>query len=416
MEILFISPFGLRPKYTVSGRALPLARALARRGHQVRLLIPPWDRPIDSGRRTLVDGVQVEHIALPPPLPGVRHILIVWRLLRQAICSHAEIVHVFKPKGYSGVVVLVLWYLRRLGIIRARMVVDTDDWEGCGGWNERGGYHPLAQRVFAWQERWGLVRCDGVTAASQTLQSLAWSLGARRVCHVPNGLLEPVVLPPSRGLRAKGHGPELPADTSLTALIYTRFVEIAPEHLAAIVSALLERIAGLACLVLGSGLTDELERFEHCLTNAGHLGRQTAPSRSDTSGAARRVQVLGWVEAADLAQYWASADIGLFPCEDNLLTRAKSPLRLVEMMAAGLPIVAHRVGEVARYLEDGVSGLLVPAGDDEGFVNTVAKLASSPELRRRLGTQARQRAERDFNWRHLAAQVEALYQQIIALS
>ena len=62
MEILFIGPFGLSPKHTVSGRALPLAQALVRQGHRVRLLIPPWDRPEDSGRTFLLDGVSVEHI------------------------------------------------------------------------------------------------------------------------------------------------------------------------------------------------------------------------------------------------------------------------------------------------------------------------------------------------------------------
>lgn len=416
VNILFIGPFGLSPKYTVSGRALPLARALARRGHQVRLLIPPWDHPTDSGRRITVDGVQVEHIVLPRLLPGIAHVLIVWRLLRQAVWSNADIIHVFKPKGYSGAVALVLWYLRRLRIIRARVVVDTDDWEGWGGWNERGGYHPLAKRVFAWQERWGLVCCDAVTAASQTLQSLAWSLGARRVCHVPNGLLEPVVLPPNRGLKTAAYETNLPPGVGLTALIYTRFVEIAPEHLAAIVSALLNRMADIGVLVLGAGPADELQRFRQCLAHAGNRGEQPDTSSFDTLGPTHRVRILGWVQAADLLQYWALADVGLFPCEDNQLTRAKSPLRLVEMMAAGLPIVAHRVGEVEHYVENRVSGLLVPAGDDEEFVNAVAELASSAELRRLLGTQARQRVKRDFSWHHLTTQVEALYQEIVDLS
>lgn len=409
MKILFIGPFGLRPKYTVSGRALPLAKALARRGHHVRLLIPPWDRPEDSGQRVVIDGVQIEHIQVPPPVPAIKHGLIVWRLLRSALISGADIVHVFKPKGYSGIVALVLWCLKWLGILHAGLIMDTDDWEGPGGWNERGRYNFLMQRVFAWQERWGLVHCDAVTAASHTLQSLAWSVGACRAYYVPNGLLDLPVLPPremTSPVERVSVSPSFPLGDSLVVLIYTRFVEIGPEHLGAIVAALLKRSADIFILVVGEGLGDELKRFGSCLESSG--GHGTSPHEGKG-----RVQMMGWVKTADLPGCWSIADLALFPCEDNLLTRAKSPLRLVEMMAAGLPIVAHRVGDVEHYLEHRTSGFLVPPGDDQEFVEAVAELALNPDLRRTLGEQARLRVQRKFNWDHLVEPVEELYEKIV---
>ena len=47
-------------------------------------------------------------------------------------------------------------------------VVDADDWEGPGGWNDdpRAGYSGAAQRVFAWQERFGLSHADAWTVMS----------------------------------------------------------------------------------------------------------------------------------------------------------------------------------------------------------------------------------------------------------
>jgi len=404
VEILFIGPFGLHPKYTVSGRALPLAQALARRGHHIRLLIPPWDHPADSGQRVVIDGVQVEQIQLPPHVPAVEHGLIVWRLLRSAFTSGADVIHVFKPKGYSGVVALVLWCLKRLGIIHARLVVDTDDWEGPGGWNDRGEYNLLARRIFAWQERWGLAHCDAVTGASHTLQSLARSLAprGRPVCYVPNGLLDLPDLPPRELARSQlnlGDGPVI--------LIYTRFVEIGPEHLGSIVAALLKRLADTYILVVGEGLSDELERFRDCLVGMG--SRACLPSWWD------RVRLVGWVERADLPCYWSAADLALFPCEDNLLTRSKSPLRLVEMMAAGLPIIAHGVGEAEHYLEHRTSGILISPGNDQEFIEAASELALSPGLRRYLGERARRRVQHDFNWRHLVERVEAVYTDITGL-
>ena len=394
MKVLFIGPFGLRPKYTVSGRALPLAQALAHRGHQVRLLIPSWDHPIDSGRRFTLDGVCVKHIFLPRRIPGVAHSLIFWRLLRPALASRTDVIHIFKPKGYSGNVALSLWYLKRLGIMDRCLVMDTDDWEGPGGWNERGGYSPLARRIFAWQERWGLTHCDAVTAASRTLQSLAWGAGARRVHYLPNGLLKLPDLPLREQARSRlglGDGP--------VALVYTRFVEIGPERLISILGDLLRRVPSLRVLIVGEGLQDELVRIRRY---------------SDDLPGDGRVRAVGWIEQADLPWYWAAADFALYACEDNLLVRSKSPLRLVEMMAAGLPVVAHRVGETEQYLEDHISGMLASPGDDRQFVEAAIGLAMDASLRARLGEAARSRIADCFTWDRLVDRVIATYSEAMS--
>ncbi|RME36039.1 MAG: glycosyltransferase WbuB, partial [Thermoflexia bacterium] len=56
-------------------RALPLACALAARGHRVTLLLPPWQNPEDSGRVWEENGVRVENISLPPRVPVLFHLL-----------------------------------------------------------------------------------------------------------------------------------------------------------------------------------------------------------------------------------------------------------------------------------------------------------------------------------------------------
>ena len=69
MRIVFIGPFAMQPKRTMAVRALPLAQALAARGHQVLVVLPPWDSPQDSGRQWAQGGVQVCNVRLPPRLP-----------------------------------------------------------------------------------------------------------------------------------------------------------------------------------------------------------------------------------------------------------------------------------------------------------------------------------------------------------
>jgi len=98
-----IGPFGLRQKGTSRARLLPLARALAERGHQIKVLLPPWDSPQDSGQEADADGVVVSHVALPPPFPGVFHPLLARRLAAEALAFRLDVVHCFKLKAYAEV-------------------------------------------------------------------------------------------------------------------------------------------------------------------------------------------------------------------------------------------------------------------------------------------------------------------------
>ena len=138
MQIVFIGPFGLQPKGTMSGRALPMARMLVARGHQVTLLIPPWDDPDRSGQAWTETGVQVVNVDLPQRWPGcwpgIFHILVTRTLVTQALAWQPEVIHLFKPKAYAGLAHLLLWSLRRWQGRPRRLVVDSDDWEQA--WNK----------------------------------------------------------------------------------------------------------------------------------------------------------------------------------------------------------------------------------------------------------------------------------------
>ncbi|HEY8291472.1 MAG TPA: glycosyltransferase, partial [Thermomicrobiales bacterium] len=178
-RLVLLGGFGMQPKATMTYRALPLGRELAARGHDVTVIVPPWDHPEDAGRSWEDAGVRVVNIALPSRMrmPG-----IVAALRTAVVAARPDVVHLFKPKGYSG---LVMPLLRGTPV-----VLDTDDWEGTGGWNERGAYSNAQRQLFAWQER-HLPRCAAhVTVASRTLEAQQWSFGItpNRVTYLPNAL------------------------------------------------------------------------------------------------------------------------------------------------------------------------------------------------------------------------------------
>ncbi len=394
MRIVFVGTFGMAPKSTMKVRALPLAQSLARRGHQVMMALPPWDNPIDAGRQYDSEGVTIINVPLPPAMPGVWYCLLGARLLRQVTSLKPDIVHAFKPKGFSGFVAQALLAGRVLTGAGPRVVVDTDDWEGDGGWNDVEPYPWWQKRLFNYQEQWLLAHADAVTAASRTLTDMA---EARRnsqdaVYYLPNGVTgngqavnqeEVCRLKESLGLKDEP-----------VALLYTRFVEFSPARAAAIFEAIAGRGVRPTVLLIGKGLHGEETTF---LTE---MQRQDEPLR---------VIATGWVEQVDLSRYFAIADVALFPMDGTLLNRAKCSAKLVDLLSAGVPVVAEAVGQCSEYIQDGATGLLAAQGDHRGIADAVARLLSDKGLRDRMGKAAQERMLSNYRWDILADTCEHAY-------
>ncbi|MEA3459479.1 MAG: glycosyltransferase family 4 protein [Chloroflexota bacterium] len=389
MRTAMIGPFGLRPKGTVARRALPMAKALAAEGHQVDVILPPWNYPQDSGREWKEDGVIICNIALPPHLPLIWHLAITWRLVRRALAADPDVVHCFKPMGYSGFAAMALWFLKKLGLTRARLVVDSDDWEGKGGWSDVRGYTWAQRHLFIWQERWCLTHCDAVTVASRALETIVWSLGVKpgRVSYVPNGVAT------SDEQQAR-HSRPSPAHRLPTVLLYTRFFEYDLERVVDIFRRVLAEVPEAQLLVVGKGLFGEEEELLAMMRDAGLIDR---------------IVYAGWAEPDELPAYLAAADVAIYPYDDTLINRAKCSAKLIQLMAAGLPVVADDVGQNGEYIEYGTSGLLVPPGDREAFARSIVELLRDESLRKRLGQGARRRILKEFDWEKLVVGVRRAY-------
>jgi glycosyltransferase involved in cell wall biosynthesis len=394
-------------------RALPMAKALAARGHAVTMLLPPWQNPEDAGKRWEEDGVAVENVHLPPRVPGLFHLLTGLRLARRALALKPDMVHLFKPKAYSG---LAHWLLARLPYgRRLRLVVDTDDWEGPGGWNEIGGYTPAQRRFFAWQERWGLAHADAVTVASRTLQSLAWASGVapERVFYVPNGVSR---VQDAGGRRQDGGDDRfdfLPPASCI--LLYTRFFEFPVSRVVDLLLRVRQRVPDARLLVVGEGLFGEEEALFRLADQAG-LTLTSHASRQATAGCPHRVSrsttdiiYLGFVPAEHLPAAFAQAAVAIYPFDDTLVNRAKCAVKLCDLLAAGVPVVAEAVGQNREYIRHGETGLLVEPGDVEAFADGAVRLLKDVSLRERLGVAAARDLRERFAWERLVETVERAY-------
>jgi glycosyltransferase involved in cell wall biosynthesis len=113
---------------------------------------------------------------------------------------------------------------------------------------------------------------------------------------------------------------------------------------------------------------------------------------------AERVVVHGPVPLDTVAALYAAADAFVLPS-------VREPYGTVygEAMAAGLPVLGWRAGNLPHLAEDGREGLLAPPGDIRALAAALARLADDEPLRRRLGAAARQRALTRPTWDESAA-------------
>jgi glycosyltransferase involved in cell wall biosynthesis len=114
------------------------------------------------------------------------------------------------------------------------------------------------------------------------------------------------------------------------------------------------------------------------------------PDRPDVEAAANDVELLG--ERNDVLVQLAASDVfALWSNSEGM------PMSVVEAMAVGLPVVASAVGGIPELVQDGVTGVLVPAGDEAALSEALTRLLGDPRLRRRLGAAGRERAVERFD-------------------
>jgi len=101
-----------------------------------------------------------------------------------------------------------------------------------------------------------------------------------------------------------------------------------------------------------------------------------------------------WSEQGE-ADDIATADIGISWVPDDLWSRGKCGLKVLQYMAAGLPVVANPVGVQSDLVRHGETGFLAQTAAE--WVEAIRRLAADPELRRRMGQAGRQRIESEFS-------------------
>jgi glycosyltransferase involved in cell wall biosynthesis len=303
---------------------------------------------------------------------AVRQAVRLVRLLRQ---QRAEVVH--SHDAYTSVyATLCAWLAGVPGIIASRRSWNSPHLRGRIMRANRAAYR-LAHRVV------------GNSPSVSRLVETETGLPAARVVTIPNFLdpraFEPIA-PADRARLLAELG--VPAGAFVVGIVARLSpVKDHPTLLRAI-AALRPSLPALHAVLVGGG--PERERLESLATQLGiadaiHFAGQRAP----------------------LPNLHHLFDVSVL-CS----TSEAFPNSVIEAMAASRPVVATSVGGVPDAVRDGVTGLLVPAGDAGRLADAIRRLHDDPSLRERFGRAAEAAARAGYSESAVIAQVESLYAQL----
>jgi glycosyltransferase involved in cell wall biosynthesis len=252
-------------------------------------------------------------------------------------------------------------------------------------WHDHYGL-PLEERA-AWIERPLAKRAGAVIAVSQPLAE--WSrrnlaLAHDRVWYIPNFVCLP---------KGNPTPPRLPGEEGYR-IVCVANLRPQKDHLTLVraMADVVRQIPAAHLLLVGS-IVDE--------SYHGAIKGEVA-----RLGLEEHVSLLG--ERSDVAAILRESDVGVLSSLAEGL-----PLALVEYAQAGLACVATRVGQCAEVLNDGRSGLLVPARSPLELGQALARLLKSPVERIALGELARRRAQELYSARSGVERICRVYDTVL---
>jgi PEP-CTERM/exosortase A-associated glycosyltransferase len=255
-------------------------------------------------------------------------------------------------------------------------------WEDAAADHGTAAEGGLRYRASRWLETEALRRADAVTTICQGLadEIAARGVPADRITLIPNAVdttrfaYAPASRPESRQALGLGDGPVVGFLGSFYAY----------EGLALLIEAfegVLRALPAARLLLVGEGPEDARLR-----------------ERTRALGLEAAVRFTGRVPNAQIESLYDAVDVVAFPRLPMRLTELVTPLKPLEAMARGKPVLASDVGGHRELVADGRTGLLFAAGRREALSGALVRLLRDADLRAALQRQGRAFVERERTW------------------
>jgi glycosyltransferase involved in cell wall biosynthesis len=359
---------------------LHFSRALAALGHRVTVLSSRHSADVPALEET--KGVRVHRILTRPSKHRLRRIPLIGRHIRDLqnliysarVCARlrrilkddpADAVEFAEVEG-EGFVFLALPHSQRT-VVRCHTPLFL---------LRRYQELPFSTALTAAMERFSIRHADLLTAPSRSMAeviSRECGIEAARVHVFPNPVPAAEGEPRPRGRSSDG-----------VRVLYVGRL----EH-------------GKGVSVLAAALPLVLKEVPNARLVLAGPDRPGPGSRSwmqllredfSEKGISDRVRFLGTLPPEDVDRSYSDADLVVVPS----VQYESFSYTCAQAMAAGLPVVASRIGAIPETLEDGACGILVEPGDPRALAEAIIRLAADADLRRSLGDSGRARVAERF--------------------
>jgi len=366
------SPYGL-------GRCWPVAKEMSRLGHDVTILALHHDLASLKERFTIIDGVRVHYVGQMHVLkkgnakfyfstPRLLWItaLATWNLMKVAIQIPTDVYHICKPHPMNGLAGLFAKAFRR-----KKVFLDCDDYEAV---SNRFAWH-WQQQVIAWFEDHLPKFVVGVTTNTRFMLKRLENLGCPvdRIVYVPNGVdrdrFASIDEAAVKALRERFNLYDR------KVILYVGSISLTNHAVDLLIEAfelVCQTAKKVVLMLVGGGEDYDLLR-----------------SKVASLGISSHILFVGKVPAAQVPLYYRLADVSVDPVYDDLVARARCPLKIVESVVAGVPVVTGDVGDRYELLGEGRAGKLVKPGDAYALASGILEIIENPPL----ALQLRQAAE-----------------------
>jgi glycosyltransferase involved in cell wall biosynthesis len=384
--------------YTIRTQEIALAQRFAGMDPHVstRIGFPVTAGAIDGRATVTVDGVPY-HRLLPWVMPGRMDRLYQTHLRHAARLTERLRPHVLHAASNyaNAVIALALREATGLPVI----------YEVRGFWEDTWLSRHAANTDLKLSDRY--VRTRALETSCMTEADLVVTLGeamreeiiargvpAENVIIVPNAVSEAFLRPLPDGAALKASLGIKPGE-HVVGLVSSLVAHEGIGTLLEAVKILNDRGVGTRALIVGDGP----ERTA--------LQRQAADLGLDAI-------FTGRVPTSRVRDYHAVLDVFVVPRTPDRVCQLVTPLKPVEAMASGLPVVVSSVRALAEIVHDGETGLLSPPLDAGELADRLQQLLARPDLRAKLGANAREWVARDRTWAHNAARYREAYQRLVA--
>lgn len=359
------SPSGL-------GRYWPLAKELARLGYEIAILaLHSSYESLRQGQKDFVrEGVHVRYVGqMHVQKAGSRksyfssyrllHVALLGslKLTWAALQSDADAYHVGKPHPMNSIA----------GIFASRvrgkpLYLDCDDYESAS--NRFGA--EWQKRLVSLFENYMPHLSKGITTNTYFTVNRLSRLGVarERVIYVPNGVER------SRFSHIRGDDVE----------VLRKQFGLSHKKIVLYLGSMSLASHAVDLLLEGFVIVKESEPTAELLLVGGGEDYDALQAQAKTLGIEGAVQFTGRVSPSEAPLYYALADVSVDPVYDDAANRARYPLKIIESLMCGTPVVTSDVGDRNLILGEASPDLMAAPGDASALASAILRVLDDREL------------------------------------